>query len=276
MKRLAILKGRIYRYLRRKRAANGKRLLVNEILSIQVLSAGLIGLFAIASLYWGGQWVLKDNYGRWALQWTEELNELGSPLYLNDDTEALMRLESFVERYPEIHRVVYFDKDGGVLFSVDSRDVADAAQDLSEERLDEAVAVIGNDKPYVMEAGILDPRQFDILAPVWVESLPGDGLFAYDPNIAADEAKTELVGFVGIHLDFVLFHHQLLSTIRGAVLILVILLVIFGLFGRYALRNALASISNLREPIRQLAKGDLTVKFQPAEHREISDIVEAL
>ncbi len=98
MKRLAILKGRFYRYLRRKQAASSKRLLVNEILSIQVLSACLIGLFAIASLYWGGQWVLKDNYGRWALQWTEELNELGSPLYLDDDNEALMRLESFIER----------------------------------------------------------------------------------------------------------------------------------------------------------------------------------
>ena len=170
MKRLAILKGRIYKYVRRKRAASGKRLLVNEILSIQVLSACLIGLFAIASLYWGGQWVLKDNYGRWALQWTEELNELGSPLYLDDDNEALMRLESFIERYSEIRRVVYFDKDGRTLFSVDSKDVADAAQDLSEERLVEAIAVVGNDKPYLMRTGILDPRQFEILAPVWVES----------------------------------------------------------------------------------------------------------
>ncbi len=276
MNRLAIIKGRFCRYLRRKRAASGKRLLVNEILSIQVLSAGLIGLFAIASLYWGGQWVLQDNYSRWALQWTEELNELGSPLYLDEDNEALMRLESFVERYPEIRRVAYFDKDGRVLFSVDSKEVADAAQDLSEDRLLEAVAVIGNDKPYLMQAGILDPRQFEILAPVWVESLPGDGLFEFDPLNTAGEVPTELVGFVGIHLDFVLFHNQLLSNIRVAVLILVILLVIFGLYGRYALRNALASISSLQKPIRQLAKGDLTVKFEPAEHREISDIVEAL
>lgn len=276
MKRLAIIKGRLYRYLRRKRAASGKRLLVNEILSIQVLSVGLIGLFAIASLYWGGQWVLQDNYSRWALQWTEELNELGSPLYLDEDNESLMRLESFVERYPEIRRVAYFDKDGHVLFSVDSKEVAGAAQDLSEQRLIEAVAVIRNDKPYLMQAGILDPRQFEILAPVWVESLPGDGLFEFDPLNTAGEVPTELVGFVGIHLDFVLFHKQLLSNIRVAVLILVILLVIFGLYGRYALRNALASISSLQKPIRQLAKGDLTVKFEPAEHREISDIVEAL
>ncbi len=276
MKRLAIIKGRFCRYLRRKRAASGKRLLVNEILSIQVLSVGLIGLFAIASLYWGGQWVLQDNYSRWALQWTEELNELGSPLYLDEDNEALIRLESFVERYPEIRRVAYFDKDGRVLFSVDSKEVAGAAQDMSEQRLIEAVAVIRNDKPYLMQAGILDPRQFEILAPVWVESLPGDGLFEFDPLNTAGEVPTELVGFVGIHLDFVLFHNQLLSNIRVAVLILVILLVIFGLYGRYALRNALASISSLQKPIRQLAKGDLTVKFEPAEHREISDIVEAL
>ena len=276
MKRLAIIKGRFIRYLRRKRAASGKRLLVNEILSIQVLSVGLIGRVALASLYWGGQWVLQDNYSRWALQWTEELNELGSPLYLDEDNEALMRLQSFVERYPEIRRVAYFDKDGRVLFSVDSKEVADAAQDLSEERLVEAVAVIRNDKPYLMQAGILDPRQFEILAPVWVESLPGDGLFAFDPLNSEDDVPTELVGFVGIHLNFVLFHNQLLSNIRVAVLILVILLVIFGLFGRHALRKALASISDLQEPIRQLAKGDLTVKFEPAEHREISDIVEAL
>ena len=57
---------------------DGKRVLVHEILSIQIISVGLVGALAIASLYWGGQWVLQDNYSRWALQWTKELNELGS------------------------------------------------------------------------------------------------------------------------------------------------------------------------------------------------------
>ena len=84
----------------------GKRVLVHEILSIQIISAAIVGLLAIASLYWGGQWVLQDNYSRWALQWTAELNELGSPLYLEDDNEALIRLESFVERYPEIEDTI--------------------------------------------------------------------------------------------------------------------------------------------------------------------------
>jgi len=276
MRRLAIIKGRLSRFLRRKRRTSAKRLLVNEILSIQVLSASFFGVLAIAGLYWGGQWVLQDSYGRWALQWTDELNELGSPLYLDDDTEALMQLESFVDRYPEIRRVNFFDRDGHVLFSADGKDIVDPAADLSEDRLIGAVAVVGMDKPYLMEAGILNPRQFEILAPVWVESLTDDGLFAFNPEKVDRVAVTELIGFVEIQLDFVLFHDRLLAKIREAILVLIVLLAIFGLYGWYALRKALASISDLQEPIRQLAKGNLDVKFQPAEHREISDIVEAL
>ena len=261
---------------KRERSPGAKRVLVHEILSIQVLSAALFGGLAIASLYWGGQWVLQDNYGRWALQWTEELNELGSPLYLSDDGEALIRLESFVDRYPEIDRVSYFSKEGIAVFSVENREGLEPAVDLTQEKLSNAVAVIGNKKPYVMTSGILNPRQFEILAPVWTESLADDGLFDFDASGPRGETKTELLGFVGIHLDFVIFHDRLLANIKGAILILLVLLLVFAFYGRRALRNALASISDLQGPIQELAKGNLGVKFQPAEHREISDIVEAL
>lgn len=273
---IASLARQVETLLGRDSAKGGKRVLVNEILSIQVISAALIGALAIASLYWGGQWVLQDNYSRWALQWTEELNELGSPLFLADDGEALIRLESFVERYPEIDRVAYFAKDGTAIFSVDNHDDLEPMIDLPRERLAAAIDVIGDRKPYLMRGGILDPRQFEILAPVWVESIPDDGLFAFDPIRSKSSSKTELLGFVSIHLDFVMFHDRLLANIRGAILVLLILLIVFGLYGRHALRKALASISDLQKPIEELARGNLKVKFQPAEHREISDIVEAL
>lgn len=260
----------------RSRSKRGKRVLVHEILSIQILSAALFGGLAIASLYWGGQWVLQDNYGRWALQWTGELNELGSPLYLSDDGEALIRLESFVDRYPEIDRVSYFARDGTTLFSVDNRDDLDPVINLTEAQLEGAIAVIGEEKPYLMHNGIFNPRQFEILAPVWTESIPGDGLFSFDPESIATQTQALLLGFVGIRLDFVIFHDRLLANIKGAIVVLLILLLIFAAYGRRALRKALTSISDLQEPIRELAKGNLSVKFEPAEHREISDIVEAL
>ncbi len=273
---LAVIKWRVARYFKRRRSLATKRMLVNEILSIQVISAAFIGALAIAGLYWGGQWVLQDSYSRWAVQWTEELNELGSPLYLENDSEALIRLESFIQRYPEIHNVSYYDKNGSALYSVDNNDIVEPISGLDENRLDELTGLVGDDKPYVMESGFFDPRQFEILAPVWVESIPDDGLLIFDPAATEVEVSRALIGFVAIHLDFVLFHDQLLSNIRGAILILLLLLVLFGMYGRYALHKALASISNLQGPIQQLAEGNLDVKFEPAEHREISDIVEAL
>ena len=258
------------------RGTGGKRVLVHEILSIQVLSAALIGGLAIASLYWGGQWVLQDNYGRWALQWTEELNELASPLYLADDSEALYRLESFVDRYPEIDRVSYFGRDGGALFSVGDDEDAARAVNLPESQLQAAVELVGTDEPYLLRNGFLNPRQFEILAPVWTESMDEDALFGFDGSDAEVASRTQLLGFVGSHLDFVIFHNRLLANIKGAVAILVILLFVFAFVGRRALRRALSSISDLQAPIQELAKGNLGVKFSPAEHREISDIVEAL
>ena len=272
MERLAALRQRFGRAAPK----GAKRVLVHEILSIQVLSAALFGGLAIASLYWGGQWVLQDNYGRWALQWTEELNELGSPLYLSDDGEALIRLESFVERYPEIDRVAYFSTDGEVLFSVYNSEDGEPVEALTASKLDDAIAVIGDSKPYVMNSSLLNPRQFEILAPVWTESIVDDGLFSFDSDELEAQTRTDLLGFVGIHLDFVIFHDRLLANIKGAILILLILLIVFAAYGRRALQRALTSISDLQGPIQELAKGNLGVKFNPAEHREISDIVEAL
>jgi len=253
-----------------------KRALVHEILSIQVFSAALVGIMAIGGLYWGGQWILQDNYSRWALQWTEQLNELGSPLYLMDDQEARLSLDNFVDRYPEIDQVIYYAKDGSVLHTIDYPEDVDPVRVLSSSQLADAIAVVGDNKPYLMSGAALDPRKFEILAPVWIESIPDDGLFGFDEASATDPAKTELLGFVKMKLDFVMFHDRLLSNIRFAVVVLAAILILFALYGRHALRKALASISELQIPIQELAKGNLNVKFEPAQHREISDIVEAL
>jgi len=254
---------------------DGKRVLIHDILSIQILTTALIGGLAVAGLYWGGQWVLQDNYGRWALQWTEELNELGAPLYLADDTEAVIRLESYIERYAEITRVSYFRPDGSVLFSLDKRQADDVV--ALPPRMRQTLAdMVGKEQPYLIQSGIIDPRQFDVLAPMWTESMSSDGLLTLGAADADVPTERRLVGFVGLHLDFIVFHDRLLANIKAAVLGLLVLLGLSALFGRLALRRALASIADLQAPIKELAKGNLDVKFEPAEHREISEIVEAL
>ena len=255
----------------------GKRVLINEILSLQILITAIIGSLAIAGLYWGGQWVLKDNYSRWAMQWTEELNELGAPLYMPDDDEAVLRLESFIGKYPEIDRVSYFTVGGEVIFSIrNSKDREARTAILNDDQVAELNELVGAEAPYIVDSSFLDARAFEILAPVWTESIPGDGLFDFDLSEDIAAKTVNLVGFVGLELDFSLFHNRLLTNIKIAITVLLLLLVVSGYLGRKVMARALTAISDLQQPIAELAKGNLGVRFKPAEHREISEIVEAL
>jgi len=256
---------------------DGKRVLINEIMSLQITITVIIGTLAIAGLYWGGQWVLQDNYSRWAMQWTEELNELGAPLYLPNDDEAILRLESFIDKYPEIDRVSYYHGNGSVMFSIQNGTESESPNsDLEDDMLAELATLVGAEAPYVVNTRFLNARAFEILAPVWTEAISSDGLFNFDLEEDSSTGTAELIGFVGLELDFSLFHNRLLTNIKIAISVLLLLLVVSGLLGRRYLARALTAISDLQAPIAELARGNLAVTFKPAAHREISEIVEAL
>jgi len=262
---------------RRATGGGGRRILIHEILSLQILITATIGALAIAGLYWGGQWVLQDNYSRWALQWTEELNELGAPLYLRDDEEVVLRLESFIARYPEISRVTYYYEDGAPLHSIDTdRYHSVPAVALSRDAVKEASVLVGTATPYSIDSSVFDAHTFQILAPIWTESIESDALFSFDPAVAELGSARELSGFVGLELDFSFLHDRLVQQIQIATSVLLLLLIVSGFIGRRILQRALTAISDLQQPIAELAKGNLSVKFEPARHREISEIVQAL
>lgn len=256
----------------------GQRVLIHEIMSLQIVITAIIGALAIAGLFWGGQWVLQKNYSRWAVQWTDELHELGAPLYLPYGEEVTLRLEQYIDKYPEIDKVMFYRADGTPLMVVanSSATVAEQPDPLSRARLDEIRELIGADQPYDMNSTLLDIRRFTIHAPIWTASIANDGLFDFDPLADEIDSAMELVGFVGLELNFSEFHENLLKNIKLAILALLLLLIISGFLGRMSLRRALRAISDLQEPIAELAKGNLAVEFKPAAHREISDIVEAL
>src|SRR5690606_9065430 len=135
---------------------------------LQLVITAVVGALAIGGLYWGGQWVLQDNYGRWALQWTEELNELGAPLYLEGDREVIPRLESFVGRYPEIDRVTYYFEDGSPLYSIDSGLYHSVpAEPVPGPLLARLSDLIGADEPYLVNSSVFSAHTFEILAPIW-------------------------------------------------------------------------------------------------------------
>lgn len=264
--------------LKRLVSLRGQRVLIHEILSLQILITTVIGALAIAALYWGGQWVLQKNYSRWAMQWTEELHELGAPLYLPYDEEVTLRLEKYIGKYREINEVSYFRLDGSRLETVSnaSRTTQDSMGAMPGELLARVSSLMGADEPYVMFNSLLDVQAFEIYAPIWTASIENDGLFDFDPLMDESAAAMELIGFVGVGLNFAEFHNNLLKNIQLAILALLILLIVSGFLGRMSLQRALRAISDLQHPIAELAKGNLKVEFKPAAHREISEIVKAL
>ena len=142
--------------------------------------------------------------------------------------------------------------------------------------MDSVASLMGAETPYLIDSSILNARAFRILAPIWTESIAGDGLFDFSFTQSATNTSKRLIGFVDLNLDFNLFHNKLVDNIKIATTVLLGLLIISGLVGRQLLRRALSAISDLQKPIAELAKGNLSVQFKPAAHREISEIVEAL
>ena len=93
-----------------------KRSLVWEILSAQTLYAIVIAGVAIASLTSGASWVIKENVTAWAQRWADDLENLGVGLYSATDNARYTQIKSYVEQFPEISYIRYYNDDGMVIF----------------------------------------------------------------------------------------------------------------------------------------------------------------
>ena len=130
-----------------------RRSLITDIVTVQLVITGAITLIALAGLTWTSGAVIRNNLAFWAEQWAGELNELGAPFYLRDGDMAVLDVERFVEKYPEIHSVTWYHPDGSVFTSIDKNGpVTDAGGPLPADIIAELSAK-GGPKPGVSAPG---------------------------------------------------------------------------------------------------------------------------
>jgi diguanylate cyclase (GGDEF)-like protein len=250
------------------------RTLVGEIMTLQMLLTAFVGAIAIAGLFWTSQDLVRGNVDRWAIQWADELQELGAPLYLEDDVAAVLNVERYVSRYPEVVSVSYFDAAGNPRHTI-----LGSAESKSDEQLDAAVvsalaARAGAGQSHLME-GLGEQGRFVIRRPVWTESIVGDGLFSLDSG-GKIESEIQVLGFVALELNFAPYFGQIGQNVRLASLVLLALLLSTALISRFLLQRSLRGLSSLQAPIEKLAQGDLDVQFPTPAHSEIASIVDTL
>jgi diguanylate cyclase (GGDEF)-like protein len=257
------------------------RSLVAEVLAAQLAIAALVGVIALGGLAWTSRSVLQNHLTHWAAQWADELNELGAPLYLRDEREALLGVERFVAKYPEIERVSWYRPDGEPLMSLDHTGVmAAGTSPLGKSVLVQLAAKAGVEPPYLLTEDIVAGRRFRLSGPIWTEALADDGLFTFDPTAADDpsaaQTSVELLGFVTLDLDFAAYESAFLPRLALASGILGLLLIGAWACGWLYLKRALSPLSQLQMPLTQLAEGNTEVSFPSSRHRELQTIVSAL
>ncbi len=257
------------------RRGERNRSLVREVLSVQLAITAIGGLIAVAGLAWTSGAVVRDNLEHWAAQWASELNELGAPFYLDDAGAAMLDVERFIAKYPEIERVSWYDPDGRALLSLggDGTTLVDAAA-LDAETAAELAARAGVHPPYLLTQNVSPGQRYRLSGPIWTESFADDALFSADPATAATSVRQ--LGFVSVELDFSGYENALWPRLALASGVLLLLLGASWLAGRWFLKNALAPLSELEHSLAQLASEAPSVRFPSSPYTELRTIVVAL
>jgi diguanylate cyclase (GGDEF)-like protein len=251
------------------------RSLIGEILALQLFFALLVGSLAIVGLWWTSTWAIEDNLRKWGERWISELDDLGIPLYSTQDEDKYLRVENYINSFPEISFVRYYSPAGQIVFEdFPLRETSQVAA-LDPKYLSSLATDSTSERTYPLESTLNDSALVRISKPIWTESFLGDGLLGLDLS-AEQDVQAELVGFIELGLNFSAYQAQLsrnivISSLLGFVFLMV-LTIVSGAF----LRRALKPLSQLQQPLKELAKGKTDFSVQTSGHREIVAIADAL
>jgi diguanylate cyclase (GGDEF)-like protein len=249
--------------------------LINEILILQLFFAFVVGGLAIVGLWLTSTWAIEDNLKKWGERWISELDDLAAPLYSEADAETFVRIENYIDSFPEISFVRFYAPDGRIIFS-DFRvpETADIAE-LNQAALNGLASDHGSEELSMMESADNDLALIRISKPVWAESFSEDGFLGRDLN---DEQNTEveLLGFVELGLNFTAYASQLTRNILFSSLLFFSILVLLTAATGILIRRALKPLAKLQDPLRELAEGKTDFSIETSGHREIMAITDAL
>jgi len=251
-----------------------RRSLIADILTVQLLITGAITVIALVGLTWTSGAVIRNNLNYWAEQWAGELNELGAPFYRPDHGEAMLDVERFIQKYPEIRRVTWYRPDGTVFTSIDNGGSRNTAvSPLTAETIADLSEKAGISPAYLLREDIERDRRFRLSGPIWVESFANDGLFDVAKSA---QTRVDLLGFVAVDIDFSAYQTALSKNLALASVALIALLFISWIVGHVLLKRAMRPLAELQEPLSQIAQGAMDVAFPESGHKETQAIVTAL
>ena len=253
----------------------GKRSLVVEILIAQLAYAAIIAAVAVTSLTSGANWVIRNNVSGWAERWIDDLDSLGVGLYSDDKAARYAQIKSYLEKFPEISFIRYYDPSGVVIF----QDIAKADGSLQAPTLTQ-----DNLLELRLRAAESEAHEFTKLpenmgvslskAVITTKVDPKD--LAEADSLASLKTHKEIVGFVELGLDYSHYDEQLAARTAANLKYGVGIFLSLALLGWWMLRRALQPLRDIQRPLARLAEGQTELDVQPSAHKEINAITEGL
>jgi diguanylate cyclase (GGDEF)-like protein len=256
-------------------ARGARRTLVGRLLWLHLFWAVAVYVIAITALWWTSASLIEDSLRKQAVQWIDELDALGTPLFAAADRRALVQIEARVRNFPEIAAVRYYDASGKRLLGEYRRDMSMTLPALDAKQIESLAAQKGTERPLLYSEPSRAFVWMRVIAPVRVRSIRSDGLFDFRLDQPANE-RVRVIGYLDIAMEPAVYREQLWRNILfGSVL--VALLVVAALFvGRFFIRRALAPLTRLQQPLERLARGDIDVEVESGGDAEIAAIGGAL
>jgi diguanylate cyclase (GGDEF)-like protein len=252
-------------------AAAPGRSLVGRLLTAVVVTSLCVYLAAVAGLWWTGGRLIDDSARKQAVQWLAELDELGTPIYASRRPERSVRaLSARLKEFPEILYVRYYDASGRRLIGEHVSD-ARATLPLTADRLRPPSSGSGTRAYRLSE---LRGARVRVTAPVQVRALPPDALL--DVGRAPARESMRVIGYLDFVFDAGEQQARFERSLIGGSLALALVFGIAVVVGRRKIRQAMAPLTALEEPLARLARGDINVDMGGGGDREIAAIRNAL
>jgi hypothetical protein len=128
------------------------RSLIGEIMILQLCFALFVGTLAIVGLWWTSTWAIEDNLKKWGERWISELDDLGVPLYTTQDEDKYLRIEHYINSFPEISFVRYYSPGGDVIFEDFPLPEHSRASTLEPDYLAGLATESASDKSFLLES----------------------------------------------------------------------------------------------------------------------------
>lgn len=249
--------------------------MVNRILFTQLIWTTIIfAIFAIGVRIGLGV-IIDKGIDRQASQLARELDSIGTRLYVSR-IRSLPALKNQMSRWDEFSYVRYLDDSGNsVLYSYFKHKEVSSKLPLPGK---DVIKLLKLHKKQSSPTRLLNHSSgtlLNFIVPIHVRKMTGKDILDYDPDQKVTE-QIKTIGFIEFGISRNRYAESLTAAFYYAVAGIAVLFAISVFVGRLIIIRALAPLSELKDPLARLARGERNLLVERTGDEELDSIIEAL